>query len=437
MSQLLKSQNQPSTKSSNRPLVDISPKMYRLILVSATVALISSPIGTSAQLPNGQCAAQNVTCRIEEDNLVGIASDVADLSECSDITNEGDYFTYYGSNGFPFVESCLYFSSCQTLDPCEDCTTQDVTCATPFCTAPIEGTLGANLVAVIDNVDSEEECDSSCVLEAGCALYTHHRNNDSTYPNTCFLLSALGEPVRECEDATCVTGLPNCEGSVCAFIVGGIMFPQGVLVIEREEDVEVLTLGVCPSPVAIAIGGGGGYSYLGGAGSGYINYSTSLPVKGYLKMQAYPGGASEDSYVRDLTDSTDIVRGEAGQGVDGYDGGAGYSGGGGGSSQGSGGGGGGGSDGSDGRGGATGKGGAGSGFQIDTIRLTSFVLSPGKGGSQSSSTNPGGGGGGVLIDGQGPDRPDSWIGEGFGGGDGHGSNDGLPGAVIFDFAPDE
>ena len=42
-------------------------------------------------------------------------------------------------------------------DPCEDCTTQDVTCATPFCTAPIEGTLGANLVAVIDNVESEEQ----------------------------------------------------------------------------------------------------------------------------------------------------------------------------------------------------------------------------------------------------------------------------------------
>ena len=53
--------------------------------------------------------------QIEDDNLVGIASDVADLSECSDITNEGDYFTYYGSNGFPFVKSCLYFSSCQTL----------------------------------------------------------------------------------------------------------------------------------------------------------------------------------------------------------------------------------------------------------------------------------------------------------------------------------
>ena len=100
------------------------------------------------------------------------------------------------------------------------------------------------------------------------------------------------------------------------------MFPQGVLVKDQGEDVELLTLGVCPSPVAIAIGGGGAGGY-GGAGSGYINYSTSLPPNAYFKMQAYPGSESEDSYVRDLTDSTDIVRGQAGQDNNGNEGGAG------------------------------------------------------------------------------------------------------------------
>ena len=183
---------------------------------------------------------------------------MADLSECIDIAGEGDYLTYFGSAGFPFVDSCLYFSSCQTLVECDDCTTRaPTTCRTPFCSAAIEGPLSTNLITVIDNVDSEEECDSSCVLEAQCTVYTFHRSNDSTYPRTCFLLTELGLPIRECEGETCVTGLPNCEGSICAFIEKGLMFPQGVIVTEGEKDIELLTLGTCPSPVAIAIGGGG------------------------------------------------------------------------------------------------------------------------------------------------------------------------------------
>ena len=435
------------------PLADIYPKMYRLLLVSATMALISSPIGTSAQLPNGQCSTENITCGIEDDNLVGIASNVADLSDCSDITNEGRYFSYYGSEGFPFANSCLFFSSCQSLVTCEDCVTQDIACDRPtrptFCSAPIEGTLGANLVAVIDNVGSEEECDSSCQLEEQCAVYTFRRGNDSTYPNTCFLLSALGEPVRECEDATCVTGLPNCKGSICAYVEGGIMFPQGMLVIIEEKDIELLTLGLCPLPVAIAIGGGGSTNrniYGAGGGSGYMSYSATLPHKAYIKMHAYPGlgfplsdGGNEDSYVRDVSDNMDIVRGEYGRGGTSYVGGAGFSGGGGGSDNGCGNGGSNGSDGQPGDG-DYGEGGAGSGVHISTIKLTSFVLSPGEGGITGQGEYIfGGGGGGVLINGKGPpaiDPSSGGWGTGFGGGGSNGFG-GLPGAVIFDFLPDE
>ena len=413
--------------------------MHQLLLVSATVALISNPIGTSAQLPNGQCAVENVTCKIEDDNLVGITSDVADLSECSDLINEGDYFTYYGSAGFPFVDSCLYFSSCQNLDPCEDCVTEDVTCATPFCTAPIEGTLGGNLVSVIDNVESEVMCDLSCRQEEQCAVYTFHRSNDTTYANTCFLLSALGEPIRECEADTCVTGLPNCEGGICKYLDEGVMLPQGVLVTEGERNISLslLILGVCPSPVAIAIGGGSD-GYLGGGGSGYVDYSVNWHKQGYTKLQAYPGSDNEDSYIRDITENMDVVRGGRGLIFGGYDGGAGYSGGGGYGNNGFGGGYG-GSDGSDGTGSSPGDGGVGSDLKIDTIPLSTFVLSPGEGGIANGY---GGGGGGVLIDGQGPDRPEFNVGEGFGGGGWYFSSAnpgccGLPGAVILDFVPEK
>ena len=65
-----------------------------------------------------------------------------------------------------------------------------------------------------------------------------------------------------------------------------------------------------------------------------------------------------------------------------------------------------------------------------------IVSSPGEGGIASSYY--GGGGGGVLVDGQGPDRPSEYDGEGYGGGEGYYINVvGLPGAVIFDFVSDE
>ena len=42
------------------------------------------------------------------------------------------------------------------------------------------------------------------------------------------------------------------------------------------------------------------------------------------------------------------------------------------------------------------------------------------------------------MDGQGPDRPSVYDGEGYGGGEGYYINVvSLPGAVIFDFSPDD
>ena len=104
------------------------------------------------------------------------------------------------------------------------------------------------------------------------------------------------------------------------------MHPNGTLVTEEEKDIGVLTLGTCSSRfVAIAIGGGGKANY-GGGGSGYVNYTTNLPQKSYIKMTVHPGNSGEDSFVRDLATNKDIVRGERGQdgGGDGdYYGGAG------------------------------------------------------------------------------------------------------------------
>ena len=95
-------------------LVSICPKMSRLFIFFATI-LVSNPISTLAQLPNGECSAEDLVCHIQDDNLVGIVEGTANLEECLETQNEADFVTYFGPSGFPFVNSCLFFSACETL----------------------------------------------------------------------------------------------------------------------------------------------------------------------------------------------------------------------------------------------------------------------------------------------------------------------------------
>ena len=101
--------------------------MGRLLLVfTSALTLLSYPAGIGAQLPNGQCVAEDVSCRIEEDNLQGITTEANDLNECLENASEATFVSYFGQAGFPFRDTCLYFSSCDTLDVCEDCQSLDV-----------------------------------------------------------------------------------------------------------------------------------------------------------------------------------------------------------------------------------------------------------------------------------------------------------------------
>ena len=102
--------------------------MYPLLFFfGTTMALLLNPIGIGAQLR--ACSTLDAYCRIEGDNLQGIVSEVQNLTDCLEAPNEAAFVSYFGPAGFPFVDSCVYFSSCDTLDPCEDCVTQDLSSA--------------------------------------------------------------------------------------------------------------------------------------------------------------------------------------------------------------------------------------------------------------------------------------------------------------------
>ena len=209
--------------------------MLRLPFVTTVITLLSNPIGIGAQLPNDACYAEEVACEIQDDNLVGIIGNISNMVDCREACKEENttscnYLTFFGPASNPFYNDCFLYSTCETLDPCVDCYTEAVVC-TQFCTAPVEGSMGDNIVGVVDDVQNETICEGSCRKEEACMLYTYHRPNSSLFPSTCFLLTGLEEPIMPCEDGTCVTGLPDCSGlPICAYLENGVIMPQGVKV---------------------------------------------------------------------------------------------------------------------------------------------------------------------------------------------------------------
>ena len=299
------------------------------VAVTATFILLSYPSGIEAQLPNGECTANNVSCQIEGDNLLGIAADISDLNDCLDDAGTlPNFVSHFGPAGFPFVNTCLYYSSCNALDVCEDCQTVDITSSCTTCSAPVEGSLSSNLVNIVSDIPDDLTCKQSCAEDPSCSVYTYHRANSTFSPETCFLLSDLAAPLRECVDDTCRTGLPNCtDFSICAYLdEEGFILEEGVMITNgSERQIELLTLGECPSPAAVAIGGGGAPTpggILGGGGSGYVSHSV-LPPAIYVKLLAFAGGPAEDSYLKVFGSDTNILTGARGEGNRGEDGGAG------------------------------------------------------------------------------------------------------------------
>ena len=183
----------------------------------------------------------------------------------------------------------------------------------------------------------------------------------------------------------------------------------------------------------MAVGGGGyGYDGYGGGGSGYVASTTTTVSSSQLVVRV--GGPRELSSVETSEGQTILTAqagGEADYYVDSYNGGgAGYSGGGGGADDSYGGDGGdNGADGGDGFCGSTVcPGGSGSGLDISSVPISSFLLTPGRGGRQSDGL--GGGGGGVMVDQAGPQSGEG-AGQCYGGGEG-GFDQPGPGLVLLE-----
>ena len=327
---------------------------------------------TDAVLPNGKCSVEGMTCEFQDENLIGIIDGVTSAEECKleceNNSTECLVYSYYGSAGAPFSDTCLLFRECQVLDPVEECFTEDVACVI-FCNAPVEGQLGSeNLIDIVADI-SKDDCEGLCDVEEQCQFFTYHFSNATLYPSTCFLLSKIQEPITACQEAeSCTSGSPNCENSLCGLLENGILFPNGS-VITASKEIDLLTIGPCSESgvLAVVVGGGGSKGgYASGQGSGYVEFQRLQLSQPYLQIEATVGSDREQSMLSTISDV--LLTALPGKGGEISDGGDGYSGGGA-SYAGVG-----GSDGGDGQESSGGSGGKGSGLDLQTIPLKNFEL---------------------------------------------------------------
>ena len=342
-----------------------------------------------SELPDGECSVDGLACEMH-DNTIAILPNVPTIEECRLLCQDQDncnYISHFGPGSYPFVETCMLFSACDTLTAMEysDCSTENIACWT-LCSEPLEGQLGENLVQFIPDIVDEFVCRDACRNHSSCHLYTHYKTSSQFFPGACFLLSGLQAPLKEGDH--CNTGAGDCKDRHACFLLPDNPSPgenvsSGLLVTDTSpyNFVNILGLGSNCSLSIVAIGGGGsttegGFSG-GGGGSGYVEVG-ELKVSGIFDLRTSVGEGGRSSVVwgpeggnRDrevIVEARSGKDGQSGSGGDGYSGGGGSgedNGGAGGSN---------GGNGDEGSGSWMGSGGFGSGLELSNIVLPGFQL---------------------------------------------------------------
>ena len=128
---------------------------------------------TFADLPGGVCSVDDQTCEMHG-NVVMIVPNIDTMVECRLICQDEAacrYFTHFGTDSYPFFETCILYSSCSDMQDCVDCTTEDGVCMP--CSSAVENQLSDNLVHYLPDMEQESDCRSAFTPEIGCSYYTY------------------------------------------------------------------------------------------------------------------------------------------------------------------------------------------------------------------------------------------------------------------------
>jgi len=382
--------------------------------------------------PGYNCTVELEKCQAVGDNLVATVTGVVETGDCRlmcDQQSNCTHFTHFRSGNNLFQDTCMLFSSCTTLSQCQDCVTEELDCLNT-CSIQFYGSVNnENFVELIEEVKTELDCKHACRDSPECKVYTYYSASDLANPQLCILLRQMNHPAQQCTE--CHTGSSKCS------IAYGECKVSALVNTESGEEQKMYTRSSMARLVTgeqycftkanvLGVGGGGSDSYAGG-GSGHVSVQeVELPAQVEVSIKVGDKGESTGVEVGGVS----VLHAGAGNGG-GYGGGSGYSGGGATGADG-------GSDGGDGHShhtsnGDTEPGGKGSGFDVRSVSMTDFTLSPGFAGDgcYGNFCAYGGGGGGVLVNGESPRSGLTGGATGFGAG---GNRDyyGLPGCVIIE-----
>ena len=376
------------------------------------------------------CSREGVVCEFTNNNVLDQVPGVPTLVMCRELCLDLEncqYLSYFDENATPVSGFCELFKSCETVNNCTNCYTENVDCI-KTCGTNVIGDLSENVEDVIPYIESEMACKKLCHGNSKCTFYTYFLANDTLYPRSCFLLTEFVYPAQPC--STCITGPVDCR-SGCSLNMNGESSKSLMLTdVSKTSEISINGLGGSCSLTLLVVGGGGSQlkSYGGGGGSGYLKYR-SLQVSAGTLLMAQVGDQGQSSSVT-ISGGDSITAEPGANGQNNGSGGDGYSGGGG---QGYSRGGDGGSDGGDGENGVDGTygfGGAGTGEDVSLYTFITWSLGPGAGG-QHYGNYGGGGGGGLMVDGAGP-QVSIYQGAGFGGGGSGDTGVGLQGVILME-----
>ena len=129
-------------------------------------------LGLASSSSDLDCFLDQQECEIHPDNLITTVTDVLTMNQCLALCQDEFTcvaFTHFGSESYPFSDTCMLFSSCSERRPCQGCTTgssqSECLCSIQFSSKIDSG----NLVGVISAVD-EHDCKRKCIVEEMCKV---------------------------------------------------------------------------------------------------------------------------------------------------------------------------------------------------------------------------------------------------------------------------
>ena len=272
------------------------------------------------------CSSDGVACDYTNENLIDQLNGVPTVDICREFCLDIDdcqFFSYFDETATPFPGFCELFKSCETVNNCSNCYTENIDCGRT-CGTNVIGNLDENVLDVTPNIQAELECKALCIKNVTCKFYTYFLPNDTLFHSSCVLLTEFVYPAQPC--STCISGPVDCNGCSGSLAMDGESSQSLMLTnVSQTSEISIQGWGSCNLTILVVGGGGYGANY-GGGGSGYLEYR-SLQVSGGTLMTAQVGNTGQSSSLiisgGDTVTAEPGVNGGNGKGGDGYSGGGG------------------------------------------------------------------------------------------------------------------